>query len=290
VALDEEEGGQKGRYIAEYNLDVEIDARKNLIRAFLFAIAEYTQAIEQIARATDLPNGSTDGEMKVELNQVVLAHFKAKRPDGETVKSKKPREARVVRVEEDGMIRVEFVANKKRHMVPTSWIVGAKPVPSAGLLTSGCTSARLSRGKLAITLLRGERAILNIYSQVMLKSVDDLEDKSRRYDRANRAEDKTEADKLVNTIQGFLHNELVHVDQEMEWQMPQSLADCPQLDELLTGEVDKTRPMWNMPAVHGSYAPEGVKLLSDGEGDREEEADGEPSINDGQANPAKGSR
>jgi len=180
----------------------------------------------------------------------VLSHFKSRRKDGTTRKSRTPREARVISLG-DTTVRLEFLANGRRHEVPSTWIVGAQPIPSAGLLQSGISPEKMARGKLAITLLRTERAILGFYLSRLTKSAEVLEGFLRKAREFSEAGDATKAQKCALIIQDFLVKEVTELDAETESLQPQSLDQMPQLDEdgSPMPQTDINKPIWNMPPV-----------------------------------------
>lgn len=233
-----------------YTAELEVTARRLVAQWCQEAIIENSAAVDEISRATGLPIGSSDGVIVVRSGQTVLSHFKAKRKDGSTEKSRKPREARVISVGET-TLRVEFIANGRRHEVPNHWVVGAQPVPAAGLLSSGCTPERFARGKLAITLLRTEKAILGKYLTILLQSADSLEELLKSAKEYRGWGDLAGAEKCSATIRSFLARELMELDEETESLQPQTLDQLPQV--LDTGEIlppkDINAPIWNMPPV-----------------------------------------
>mmetsp|Transcript_126680 Transcript_126680/g.370129 ORF Transcript_126680/g.370129 Transcript_126680/m.370129 type:complete len:726 (-) Transcript_126680:71-2248(-) len=66
---------------------------------------------------------SAGEEPETTVESIVFAHYKAKSGDQRNVKSKRPREARVLAVS-DGHATVQFLSNGVRHLIPQDWIVG----------------------------------------------------------------------------------------------------------------------------------------------------------------------
>jgi len=174
-------------------------------------------------------------------------------------------------------VRLEFLANSRRHEVPGNWVVGAEPVPSAGLLGSGISPQRLERGKLAITLLRTERAILGVYVDALSKSADTIEELQRLLKQYTGANDKANIEKCNASMQSFLARELMELDEETASLQPQSLDQMPPLkgpDGEDVGQRDLNKPIWNMPPVGPSaFSPEVVEV------DVRTDADGRPEAN-----------
>lgn len=233
-----------------YTSELEVKARQLVCEWLDCAILNYTAAVDRIAQETGLPTGSSAGVILVTPGQTVLSHFKSKRQDGSTHKSRTPREARVVSLG-DSTVRLEFLANGRRHEVPSTWIVGAQPIPSAGLLQSGISPEAMKRGKLAITLLRTERSIMGYYLSKLSKSAEVLEGFLTKAQTFAQMGDVTNARKCANTVQDFLAKETMELDAETESLQPQSLDQMPQLDEdgQVVPNTDVNKPIWNMPSV-----------------------------------------
>ncbi|CAE7497007.1 unnamed protein product [Symbiodinium natans] len=209
-----------------HDTQIEITARRVACTWLEQAVLEKNQMIEKIAGRTGLPVGNSDGVIVVQEGQTVTAYFKAKRRDGSIGKSKTPREAVVVSLNED-TIRVKFVASKARHEIPMNWVVSSTPVPDPRLLSEGCSPERLARGKLAITLLRTEKAIAGFVLESFSQAADLLEELSRGVEGCRAQEDEEGYRKLLKIIQSFLDQEMVEVDEELQQVLPQSLADIP---------------------------------------------------------------
>ncbi|CAE7533824.1 unnamed protein product [Symbiodinium sp. KB8] len=209
-----------------HDTQIEITARRVACTWLEQALLEKNQMIEKIASRTGLPVGNSDGVIVVQEGQTVTAYFKARRRDGSTGKSKTPREAVVVALKEE-TIRVKFVASKARHEIPMNWVVSSTPVPDPKLLSEGCSPERLARGKLAITLLRTEKALVGFVLESLSQEADLLDELSNAVEGCKAQNDQAGAEKLLKVIRSFLDQEMVEVDQELEKVLPQSLADIP---------------------------------------------------------------
>ncbi|CAJ1450733.1 unnamed protein product [Effrenium voratum] len=195
-----------------HDTKVEVMARRIVGTWAQQAILKKDEMIEQIASSTGLPLGE-NGVIVVKEGQTVKAYFKAKRKDGTVGKSKKPREAVVISIEEQ-TLRVKF-ANKKRHEIPHNWVVSSTPLPNPKLLTAGCSPERLARGKLAITLLRSEKSILGLVMETLSEAADMLEELSNGVEGCKERGDPQGAEKLMKVIRHYLDQELVDLDEEL---------------------------------------------------------------------------
>jgi len=256
------DGTQRMMYTAE----LEVQARNLVAQWCREAIIDYAAVVDEISRATGLPVGSGEGVIVVTPGQVVLSYFKSRRKDGSTGKSRKPREARVISVG-DSTLRVEFLANGRRHEVPSGWVVGAQPVPTAGLLAAGCTPDGLKRGKLAITLLRTEKAILGMYLRALTQSAEVLQGLLSQAKNCNDLGDIAGLEKCSAAIRDFLSREMLELDEETQSLQPQTLDQLPQLGE--DGQplppTDPNRPLWNLPPVsempESAFVPDVVMVM-----------------------------
>lgn len=239
------------RPILEYSLDVEVMARKLAADWCTAAINQCGAYIEAVAEATGLPTGSKDGLITVGIGHTVMTHFKAKHKDGSTGKSRKPRQARVVSVQEETMtVRVEFSGNSKRHEVPADWIVEAQPAKVAGLLASGCTPARVQRGKLAITLLRTERSALFYHFDAFSKSAATMQGLDDHHKALRQSDDMIGANKCIELIDKFMNDEDKEIDDNMIALMSGSMDTLPQLtDEGLPAPRGSDKPVWGLPKL-----------------------------------------
>eukprot|EP00929_Paragymnodinium_shiwhaense_P082406 TRINITY_DN4340_c0_g3_i1.p1 TRINITY_DN4340_c0_g3~~TRINITY_DN4340_c0_g3_i1.p1 ORF type:complete len:870 (-),score=204.03 TRINITY_DN4340_c0_g3_i1:78-2687(-) len=249
----EVEDKYQGMFSVERSGDVEVMARSLVADWCTARINEYTTAIELTAQETGLPTGTRNGIISFGVGHTVMAYFKAKRKDGTTAKSRTPRQAKVCSVnEEDMTVRLEFMGNKRKHEVPADWIVEAQPTAVAGLLSSGVTPTRIKRAKLAITLLRTERAVLfYMYDAFALvaKTIDGLVKKARRL-RENGND--VEADKCQAVIEDFLAKEIEGIDDEKaEALLPTKLEQLPNLPDEngVVAPRDSDLPRWGLPQV-----------------------------------------
>mmetsp|Transcript_79311 Transcript_79311/g.157088 ORF Transcript_79311/g.157088 Transcript_79311/m.157088 type:complete len:715 (-) Transcript_79311:71-2215(-) len=113
------------------------------------------RATKEMPGATSQQGGDTDAGCWI--GEVVMAHYKAKGPDGGKVKSKQVREARVLGV--DGQnATVQFLSNGVRHQVPCDWVLGPErtKVDDKRLL-------HLARASLASAMLATEAACLETF-------------------------------------------------------------------------------------------------------------------------------
>ena len=209
-----------------HDTQIEVQARRTVATWAQQALLDKNRMIERIAGSTGLPLGNTDGVIVVQEDQTVMAYFKAKRKDGSVGKSKKPREAVVLSIMED-TLRVQFVGNKRRHEIPQHWVVSSAPSPNPKLLASGCSPERLARGKLAITLLRNEKAITGLVVETLSEAADMLEELGNGVEACKERKDTENADKLMKIIRQYLDREMVELDEEMAQCLPKSLADVP---------------------------------------------------------------
>jgi len=226
-----------------HDTQIEISARRVAATWLEQAILEKSNKIEKIASSTGVPVGNADGVIVVKEGQTVSAHFKARRKDGTTGKSKTPREAVVLALLE-GALRVKFVQSKAKHEIPTNWVVSSTPVPDPKLLTEGCTPTRLARGKLAITLLRTEKTIAGISLEVLSEAADHLQELANGVERCKEQGDPEGAEKFFKIIRNFLDAEMVEVDEELAKVLPKSLADIPS-DPGYNQFLDK--PLYSLP-------------------------------------------
>lgn len=226
-----------------HDTQIEVMARRTVATWMQQALLEKNQMIERIAGRAGLPIGNTDGVIVFQENQTVMAYFKAKRKDGSVGKSKKPREAVVLSLL-DETVRVQFVGNKRRHEIPLSWVVSSTPLPNPKLLSEGCSPERLARGKLAITLLRCEKAITGLVMETLSEEADMLEELGNGVEGCKSRGDAEGAEKIMKVIRTFLDREQMELDEELARCLPQSLADIPS-DPGHKPFLDK--PLYNLP-------------------------------------------
>ncbi|CAL1169596.1 unnamed protein product [Cladocopium goreaui] len=249
-----------------HDTQIEVQARRTVATWAQQALLEKNQMIERIASGTGLPLGDTDGVIVVQEDQTVMAYFKAKRKDGSIGKSKKPREAVVLSIMEE-TLRVQFVGNKRRHEIPQNWVVSSAPLPDPKLLSSGCSPERLARGKLAITLLRNEKAIVALVLETLSEAADMLEELGNGVEGYKQHGDTESADKLMKIIRQFLDREMVELDEELAECLPKSLADIPS-DPGHKPYLDK--PLYSLPEgyVDPKFSSDMMLLDSDSTGDQ----------------------
>eukprot|EP00931_Biecheleriopsis_adriatica_P121046 TRINITY_DN96126_c0_g1_i1.p1 TRINITY_DN96126_c0_g1~~TRINITY_DN96126_c0_g1_i1.p1 ORF type:complete len:830 (-),score=187.22 TRINITY_DN96126_c0_g1_i1:77-2518(-) len=227
-----------------FGAEVDVTARQLAMSWVQEANYQKTQAIEAIASKTGVQIGNAQGLVLVSEGQSCMAYYKAKRKNGSPGKSRKPREARVISIG-DATLRVEFVGNRRRHEIPANWVVSSQPMPDAKLLTEGCSPARQLRGKLAITLLRSERALLGVYLEVLASQTTAIEELNEKAAYMKKTKDEKGLEKVSHVLKHFWNQELVEVNSELAAVQPQSLEDLPKL----TGEDDVTfdKPLWRAP-------------------------------------------
>ncbi|CAK0824544.1 unnamed protein product [Prorocentrum cordatum] len=213
-----------------------------------------------LSEQTGVPIGNKEGVVEVQPGQVVMAHFKAKRSDGKVSKSRKPREALVLSVDK-AVVRVEFTSNRRRHELDPSWIVELKTAPAAGLLTAGSSPSRLGRAKLAMTILRVEKAILDFYTDTFEKVWGYIEELLGSYSEMLRRNDEKEALKFLKMYLDLLDAEKQEVSNTEHFYLPLSVSDMPELrgafDARGAARMKDSGRMWNLPEVKGfEDAPE----------------------------------
>jgi len=234
-----------------YTVDLEMTARRLVAKWCSESVVKLNEAVNAVSTATGLPTGSAEGVIMVGPGQTVMAHFKARRSNGSLGKSRQPRQARVISVEpEAGTVRLEFVANNRRHEVPSSWVVEAQAIPVAGLLSSGISPERLARARLAITLLRTERAVLARMMTTLLESAVAIEELDKLASSFSKTGDEENAKKCLDKIQEFLAQEMFVLDEETAALQPLSLK------QLLVDENDgEIVPRWSLPPVTSGFGP-----------------------------------
>jgi hypothetical protein len=234
--------------------DVELLARQMVTVFCEVARAGREDAMKALAEETGVPVGNAEGVIDVQPGQVVMAHFKAKRSDGKVGKSRKPREAVVMALEE-GSVRVEFTNNRRRHAVDPSWIAELKTAPAAGLLTSGSAPSRLGRAKLAMTLLRVEKAICHLYTDTFEKVRGYIEDILGCYAELQQKADFKGAKKFEDMYNDLLEAEKKEVTLEEHFWLPLTISDMPELraayDERGAARMRDSGRGWNLPEVQG---------------------------------------
>eukprot|EP00930_Biecheleria_cincta_P074814 TRINITY_DN62026_c0_g1_i1.p1 TRINITY_DN62026_c0_g1~~TRINITY_DN62026_c0_g1_i1.p1 ORF type:complete len:777 (-),score=143.63 TRINITY_DN62026_c0_g1_i1:47-2356(-) len=227
-----------------YDVALEMKAREMAHTWAAEAIYEKSLTIEQIAACTGLPMGDGNGVIAVSDGQNVMAYYKAKRKDGSVGKSNKPREAKVIAVESE-TLRVEFITNKRRHEIPRDWVVSARLLPKAEVLASGCSPEKLARGRLAITLLRVERAILAEYCNLITSTLNTIEHLQEVVDACKEKGDDEGAQKASNLLSQLVIREAVDVDGEDASMVPESIYDLPSIPK--PGETVLDKPLWPDP-------------------------------------------
>ncbi|CAE8600263.1 unnamed protein product [Polarella glacialis] len=215
------------------------------------ALLEKSFDIERIAKETGLPQGNSQGVIAVQVGMTVMAYFKAKHQDGTVGRSQKPREAKVLSGT-DELVRVEFLANKKRHEIPANWIVSASDVPIQSVLASGCSAERLQRGKLAITLLRAEAAILAPFMEALKQSAAAVEELEKKLTYFRKSGDDKASEQVIKIMQSYLEREIMEVDKDLIAMLPESLDKLPAMfnDPANSGGTFDN-PMWRLPPVGG---------------------------------------
>jgi len=180
----------------------------------------------------------------VNEGQNIMAYYKSKRKDGSVARSNKPREAKVISVEQE-TLRVEFVANKRRHEIPKDWVVSAQILPKAEVLASGCSPEKLARGKLAITLLRTERAILAEYCNLITSTLNTIEHAQEVMENCKDNGDDKVLKRASDLISQLITRESVEIDGDHAATTPTSLYDLPSIPR--PGETVLDKPLWPDP-------------------------------------------
>ncbi|CAE8731707.1 unnamed protein product [Polarella glacialis] len=234
-----------------YTSGLEVSARTLAADWCVKALLEKSFDIERIAKETGLPQGNSQGVIAVQVGMTVMAYFKAKHQDGTVGRSQKPREAKVLSGT-DELVRVEFLANKKRHEIPANWIVSASDVPIQSVLASGCSAERLQRGKLAITLLRAEAAILAPFMEALKQSAAALEELEKKLTYFQKSGDDKASEQVIKIMQSYLEREIMEVDKDLIAMLPESLDKLPAMfnDPANSGGTFDN-PMWRLPPVGG---------------------------------------
>lgn len=137
--------------------------------------------------ATALQGQDTDAGSWI--GEVVMAHYKAKGPSGSSVKSKQPREARLLDM--DGQrASVQFLSNGVRHRVPCDWVLGPEQtkVDRERLL-------HFARASLASSMLAIEAAYLETCYTLCRNMYDSITSliEARRGDDDERIREETTA-------------------------------------------------------------------------------------------------
>ncbi|CAK9019145.1 unnamed protein product [Durusdinium trenchii] len=95
------------------------DWYENLIGSYNRMSEHIQQEIQENSLKT-----SSAGSGDVELPEVTNAHYKAKRKDGSTAKSRTAKACRVLSSSiEDGTVVVQFLENGVRHTIPEEWVI-----------------------------------------------------------------------------------------------------------------------------------------------------------------------
>jgi len=252
-----EEDASLGKQLVEGNLkalswtaELENAARDLISQWCQAAIVVNGTAINNIIADTGLPAGTGGGLLVVNHGDTVLAHFKAKRADGSSGKSRKPREAHVLDLTED-IARVQFLSNNRRHEVPRDWVVGVQPVPNPKLLKAGCTPEKVARGKLAIALLRSETALLSCFYQGMRESGETIDKLIKEAHAAAERDDLKALNMFNNALRDFLAKQDTELNEDLEAVQPQNLRDLQRLraDQVSEIEAATDKPLWNMPSI-----------------------------------------
>jgi len=263
----------------EFSAELEVGARRLAVQWCKEQLNKCSVMIDMIARDTGLPASTKGGLISVGEGHIVLSYFKARRKDGTIGKSRSPRQARVISVLDEGLaIRLEFLQTKKRHEVPADWVVEAQPTNVAGLVAAGCTAARVQRGRLAITLLRTERASIWLYYDALSTTADYIERMNKAATRFQEQEDTENYNKCCEEVQRFLAEEVRELDEDMMVLLPQTLS---RLQKFRMADGSKSRysdlPVWGLPPVNyadmlddadasAGLLPEATSLKAGGKG------------------------
>lgn len=195
-----------------WSIEAEIVTVDFMVRLLTQRVADYDEYIQTITAGAGLKRLKRDDDgpsATLAPNCTVLAHFKSKGKDGTIVKSKKPRPAAVIEVLPDqDTVRLEFLENQKRHEVPVSWISHVDQPedgsPAGGPASSSSTSERQLRAELTTTLLRADRAVLDIdlrYLRYHLGRLNWLRDQAIS---CNQRGDEKGQEKLVVILQDLM--------------------------------------------------------------------------------------
>lgn len=251
------------------DVQIEVFGSRLLMDWVWYAIMLRADAIPKITEMTGIPSAEEGFAGVVQPGQIVMAHFKAKRADGSVAKSRDAREAKVLTTDKN-KVRLEFIGNQKRHEVPWDWVVGLDRVPSPQLLQKGCTPARLARGKVAMTLLRAEEAMLGIFFDLWDARRSQLEEWEEELNLLmERGMENMVLEKMAEfkqwieseqtqTPEADLYlnpNSWRKLSKEMSEQMIKESPDG--VKELKDPEWVEPEPRWNLPSV---FAPPSVEF------------------------------